>query len=181
MYIKRICYPVRTLGPGARIGIWTTGCARNCPGCISPELQDLRAGRDIPVERILTMMRRVNGEISGVTISGGEPFDQPEELCALVCAVESEFTRDLIVYTGYRLEELRERRDPAVDRTLEHISVLIDGPYVDALNDGIGLRGSSNQRIHVFRDAERYRGMETAPRKVQSFSYDGQIVLVGIQ
>lgn len=180
MVIKRICYPVRTLGPGERAGVWTAGCSRRCRGCISPELQRAENGREISEERILHAIERVPGQVDGVTISGGEPFDQPAALHRLVALLDGQVTDDILVFTGYTLAELRAKHDPDVDGALSHLAVLVDGPYLEALDDGVGLRGSANQRIHVFRHAERYAGAERQERAVQNISYGSQLLMIGI-
>lgn len=181
MFIKRICYPVTTLGPGLRIGIWVTGCKKNCPGCMSPELQSKEAGRQITVEAILNMLDTVDGRVDGVTISGGEPFLQPDELKSLVRGIRERITEDIIVYSGYTLSELKEQSNQSIAAVLENISVLIDGPYVDELNDGMGIRGSSNQNVHVFHPVADYQDLAHCKRSIQSFRYNNQILLIGIQ
>lgn len=181
MVIKHICYPVRTLGPGNRVGIWTSGCPRKCEGCMTPELQDPQNGREMTVREILRCLSAVPATIDGVTISGGEPFMQAKELRALAALISNEITDDIIVFSGYTLKELAEMNDPDVDSTLGSISVLIDGPYMDALNDGVGLRGSSNQQIYVFKHEEKYRHLNSQTRSIQSFRYGDNILLVGIQ
>lgn len=181
MYIKRVCYPVTTLGPGLRIGIWVTGCQKRCLGCMSPELQRKEAGKAICVANILKMLATIDGHVDGVTISGGEPFLQSDELNSLVCGIREWITEDIIVYSGYTLLELREFHSQSVDAVLENISVLIDGPYVDELNDGSGIRGSRNQKIHVFRPVADYDNLAHCKRSLQSFRYNDQILLIGIQ
>ena len=66
--IARINYPVTTLGPGNRVGIWTTGCDRNCPGCISPELQPFDERRQLSPCEIVGIIKSVPGVIDGCTI-----------------------------------------------------------------------------------------------------------------
>ena len=171
MRIKHVCYPVRVLGPGQRLGIWVTGCSFNCPGCMTPELRDPKSGSELPPERIISVAKQMAGEIDGITISGGEPFDQPEELNLLVKLLSGEVSDDIIVYSGYTLEQLRSRNCPATDGVLDTIAVLIDGQYVEEKNDGVGLRGSTNQRIHTFRQPERYRYMADCKRQLQVFNY----------
>ena len=51
----------------------------------------------------------------------------------------------MILFTGCRLDQLKNEE---YRKVLEHVDVLIDGEYIDALNDNKGLRGSSNQTIH---------------------------------
>lgn len=180
MRIKRLCYPIRVLGPGERLGIWVTGCGRNCPGCMTPELRDYKAGREMACEAILEAAKKIPGPVDGVTISGGEPFDQPEELCRLVTLLQA-LTEDILIYTGYTLEELRQRSCPHTNGVLERIAVLIDGAYVEALDDKKGLRGSSNQRIHAFRQPEKYAYMEDCKRELQVFNYkNANSLIVGL-
>ena len=89
MRAARILYPVETLGPGRRAGIWTCGCDRHCPGCANPELWDREAyGEMKPADivRVIETLEREGGAVDGITITGGEPFEQAEELAALpVC------------------------------------------------------------------------------------------------
>ncbi len=181
MYIKRICYPVTVLGPGNRACLWVTGCMRNCKGCMSGDLRRKESGRDIPVESIYKMIRSIEGKIDGITISGGEPFLQAEELALLMLKISSEVTKDIIVFSGYTLEELKAQADKNIDFVLSTISVLIDGEYIDELNDGRGMRGSSNQRIHVFKDPKEYEGLESSKRSIQVFREREKMLMVGIQ
>ena len=179
MRIKRMLFPVKVLGPGDRVGIWMTGCPFKCEGCIAPELRDFNSGRDIPVEKIIEVIEKIPSEVSGVTVSGGEPFEQSEELSLLVTALNEKGIDDIIVYSGYTLSELREKNSDAVNNVLSRIAVLVDGRYVDELNDSVGLRGSSNQVFHIFRNKELYEYMKTAPRELQHFDYlnDSSIVI----
>lgn len=178
MRIKHVCYPVRVLGPGQRLGIWVAGCSFNCPGCMTPELRSPKSGSELPPERIVAVAKQQAETIDGITISGGEPFDQPEELHRLVTLLCREISDDIIVYSGYTLEQLRSRNCPDTAGVLESIAVLIDGQYMEEKNDGVGLRGSSNQRIHMFRQPERYRYMADCKRQLQVFNYSQAASLI---
>lgn len=178
MRIKRVCYPVRVLGPGNRVGIWVTGCSHGCPGCMSGELQDYTAGRQMDPRQLAEAVRSVPGPIDGVTISGGEPFDQAPQLRRLVELLREQVTEDIIIYTGYTLQQLRDRGCPDIDGVLSAIAVLIDGRYVERLDDGKGLRGSSNQCIHAFRQPERYAYMASCKRELQVFNYKNSASLI---
>lgn len=180
MRIKRVCYPVRVLGPGQRLGIWVTGCSRYCPGCMTPELQDTAAGKEISAEELVRAAKAISGPIDGVTVSGGEPFDQPDELHQLVSLLRQELTDDILVYTGYTLQQLRARGCTDTDAVLDAIAVLIDGAYVEDQDDGIGLRGSANQKVIAFRHPERYAYMENCKRELQVFNYNTASLIVGL-
>lgn len=181
MRIKRICFPVRVLGPGNRVGIWVTGCNFRCKNCMSPELQDYNSGNDIEINRIMAELNKFSSRIDGFTISGGEPFEQPNELEKLVNRINDLYGNDIIIYTGYTLDELQEKKNKSIENILKKISVLIDGRYVEEKNNGIGLRGSSNQKIYLFDNFERYKDLEKEQRKLQKFSYlDEQDIIVGL-
>ena len=81
--MERIVSGVTTLGPGKRIAIWVNGCNRACPGCISPRLQKFDESTECNIIDILGNYDLVN--IDGITISGGEPFEQIDDLYDLVC------------------------------------------------------------------------------------------------
>lgn len=181
MRIRHICYPVRVLGPGERVGIWVAGCSLGCPGCMTPELQNPASGRELAHGEIVRLISQSAAAVDGITVSGGEPFDQPQQLRLLVQLLRGQVTEDIIVYSGYTLQQLRDRGCPDTDAVLDAIAVLIDGPYVEERNDGKGLRGSSNQRIHIFRDPGRYRYMEDCPRQLQVFHYaNASSLMVGL-
>ena len=184
MQIARIYYPVKTLGPGDRIGIWTVGCQQRCYRCSNPELWDADPIKDIDLTTIQNTLLRVKAEnrIDGITISGGEPFLYPEELCRLVLFLKRDISEDILIYTGYTIDELYWSEDPYTIKALENIAVLIDGPYVDNLNDDTGLRGSSNQQI-LFIDSRyerKYRNTMLHKRFVQNVHYNGGLVSFGI-
>ena len=108
MQTARFFSPVHTLGPGRRVGLWTQGCRKKCPECTAPELQIFRKELEIPEEILARMIMdaaRRNG-CSGLTISGGDPFEQPESLLKLLKLLRETF-EDILVYTGYTMEEIR--------------------------------------------------------------------------
>lgn len=120
--------------------------------------------------------------IDGFTITGGEPLDQAEELAKLIQLVKP-ISGDILVYSGYLLEELQDRNDEWIQSILKNIAVLIDGAYVEDLNDNSVLRGSSNQQIHVFKRnyADSYHDYVMASHnQIQNFTLNDGIVSVGI-
>ena len=133
------------LGPGCRYIVWTQGCKRHCFGCLTPESQPINGGFEISISDLAADIIQ-NKSINGITISGGEPMLQLqalEELLKLVHDIRPELT--VIVYTGDTFETIE--KDILATNLLKHIDILIDGPYIESLNDGRGIRGSSNQRV----------------------------------
>ena len=181
MYIARILYPVKTLGPGQRIGIWFAGCPRRCAGCSNPELWERRAEYRTTPETVLQLISRVVAEhgADGFTLTGGEPFWQPEALGVLLPAL-AQISGDILIYTGYAFEEARANWPTLV----AYASAIVDGPYVEALNTGTPLRGSENQRL-ILRDnfRERYEtwlSRDGAENRVQNFTTRDGVISVGI-
>ncbi len=184
MNIARILYPVQVLGPGNRVGIWLCGCSRACKGCSNPELWELKPEYEVSPVEVYTLIQRVASShtIDGFTISGGEPMDQASSLVELIGLI-SEISDDILIYTGYRIDELRARCDPATDGVLKEASVLIDGAYVEEQNNDSVLRGSSNQRIYVINKKyeDRYqRYLAETHNQIQNFTTLDGVVSVGI-
>ena len=96
------------------------------------------------MEEVYKRITREN--LKEVTISGGEPFLQSRALSSLTERLHSD-GYGIIIYTGYTLEELYGKKDEYISKVLDSIDLLIDGEYVDDLNDGRRFVGSSNQRI----------------------------------
>lgn len=151
LYLDRISLPVTNLGPGRRIGLWVQGCSRKCPGCISPELAERNEKFRCPVEGVAARIYSVHKGFDGITISGGEPFDQAKALHRLCSMLIDRTPLDILVYTGYTLEEIR-KGDPDKKGFLNCIDFLIDGPYIKELPNTKIWRGSDNQRIHCLSD-----------------------------
>ncbi len=180
MQIDRIFFPVKTLGYGERIGIWTQGCVHHCTGCSNPELWDKAPEKEVSIQRIIEHVQSI-GRADGVTITGGDPFLQSSELARLVRELKRAGLDDILVYTGYLFEELKEKGE---DETyiLKNIAVLIDGPYVDSLNDNKSIRGSSNQRIIILNQkyAARYDGAIDWKRETQIINNNNYIQAIGL-
>ena len=188
MQIARILYPVKVLGPGNRIGIWVHGCRRACPGCANPELWEPDARKNISIEQIRKMVLSVAEKypVEGITISGGEPFLQTNELAELVTMLQ-EYTEDILIFTGYERRVLlsRKKEKDATRYILDSIAVLVDGKYVEEKNDGHPLRGSANQRLY-YRDEkvktkyESYIEEQKREQYAQLFPASDGTIMVGI-
>ncbi|MBK7804249.1 MAG: 4Fe-4S cluster-binding domain-containing protein [Chloracidobacterium sp.] len=113
-----------------------------------PETHDRHNGMLVSVASVNREIQSKRAEHDGVTILGGEPFDQAGPVAELVSRLKR-FDLNLAIYSGKTLEDLIARHDPCVDYILAHIDLLIDGPFEKSLTSGAGeYRGSSNQRFH---------------------------------
>ncbi|WP_223064572.1 4Fe-4S single cluster domain-containing protein [Frischella japonica] len=143
--ISRIHFPVTTLGPGRRLGIWFQGCSLRCEGCISVDTW-ATAKTLIPIEQLMMKLSSYLPLIDGITISGGEPFDQFEALLAIVVQLRERTKVDILVYTGYGVEDITDQ----LQQIKPYIDVLISDPFQRQSSQTLRLRGSDNQRLHCF-------------------------------
>ena len=133
-------------GPGLRYSVFTQGCPHHCPGCHNPESHDFSGGRIADTAELVQVMRR-NPLLDGLTLSGGEPFCQPEACCALADAAHAA-RMNVWCYTGYTWEALLQEADPARLALLGSIDVLVDGPFLLAQRSlELKFCGSRNQRL----------------------------------
>ena len=169
----------RALGPGLRYVVWTQGCLKKCSGCTSSESHQITPRMLMDVFNLATDIIN-NSKITGITISGGEPFLQAASLTQLLTLIKEQRPElDVIVFTGYQKEELawKDAKD-----LLCHIDVLIDGPYDQNKKSTRGLRGSFNQNI-VFltnRLLDYREELENGPRKQEVYVENDKIVTIGI-
>jgi anaerobic ribonucleoside-triphosphate reductase activating protein len=144
--ISHLLYPVYNLGPGKRIALWFQGCSIRCPGCLNPENWDFSGGHYYNVMEIYMMIKTIEDNYTGLSISGGEPFDQYDALI-LLCAMLKENTKlDILIFSGYNLGQLYT--DHPDQHFLDVMDYLIDGPYIKENPAESGLRGSINQNMY---------------------------------
>ncbi len=147
---------VHVLGPGIRYALWVQGCRQSCPGCVAENAKIMEMGMPVKIDALVYEI--VLSKAEGITISGGEPFLQAEELTDLLIKIHRKREMGVIVYTGYLYDELL--KDDSARKFLAMIDLLIDGPYIRELDDGRSLRGSSNQRVLFLTDRYREYGGE---------------------
>jgi anaerobic ribonucleoside-triphosphate reductase activating protein len=166
----------QSLGPYSRFAIWVQGCLKRCPGCISKDSQALDGGYDADTSDLAANVINTPN-IEGITISGGEPFLQSEALVDLIKRVKSKKDIGVIVYTGNDFEEVKENELAGL------CDIIIDGTYREDLNDGLSLRGSSNQNICLIteryaKEAKNIYGVQG--RKIELHIMEGRTTMVGI-
>ena len=163
-------------GPGNRFVIWTQGCSLNCPNCWNPETHSFSNGRNIQQDDLLAIIEDET-DIEGITISGGEPFEQPSDLYELTKLVSEKTNLSQIVYSGYTINEIRNDKNKEI--ILSNIDVLIDGRYNSLKSSKNGFIGSINQNHHFLTnryslyDFKHQNGLE------YHFQDDGTTILTG--
>lgn len=135
-------------GPGLRYVVFAQGCRHGCEGCHNPHTHDFNGGYTLTVDQILAQVRE-NPLIKGITLSGGDPFEQAEAFGTLALKAKA-YGYHVMTYTGYTFEKVRHQSDRNLDwKTLaEATDILVDGRFErDLCHYGLKFRGSSNQRI----------------------------------
>lgn len=150
--VNKIQFPVTSLGFGRRVGIWTQGCSIGCPGCVNRDTWETKAEDFIEIEEVFRAYARWP-DADGVTISGGEPFEQIEALEFLAKNTRRFYSGDLLVFSGFEFGEL-ERKHPKI---LSLLDVVIAGPYRADAGNELALRGSDNQTVHLLSDLAKER------------------------
>ncbi len=180
--LSRVHFPVTTLGPGQRLGIWFQGCSLRCAGCLSADTW-ATASESTTVAQLLVTLQPWLSKAQGVTISGGEPFEQPEALLALLQGLKRLLPLDILVYSGLSFEAIQASHGPA----LVLIDALISDPFQYQTPQTLALRGSDNQRLHLltalgearFYDQQRLINQADQALDIM-FDADGTVWLAGI-
>lgn len=137
-------------GPGLRVVVYAQGCQHHCDECHNQNLWDSEGGTVYRADELLEIIIGLNPRGTGVTFSGGEPFDQAIGFGWLALEL-SKRGYSVATFTGYTFEELlvEARADnEAVARFLCFCDVLVDGPYDKRQEDlSLKFRGSRNQRV----------------------------------
>nr|HEX4316199.1 4Fe-4S single cluster domain-containing protein [Kofleriaceae bacterium] len=146
-------------GPGRRWAMWVAGCSLRCTGCCNPEMFDARGGDAVAVDALVARAAAAQARgVTGVTLLGGEPFEQAPALAELAARVK-ELGMTVMVFSGYTLAELAARGDDAA-ALLAHVDLLVDGRYDRARPEppppaGRRWIGSANQVMHYLTAAYR--------------------------
>ena len=149
--VAQICPSTRVLGPGQRLVIWVQGCCFDCPGCVAPDWIPQKQAQLIAPNKLADYILTLP-DLDGITVSGGEPMLQAEGLLELFSSLREKSNLSIICYSGFTLGQILAKNELIFPRLLQYIDVLIDGLYVDRLNDNLGFRGSSNQVVHFLSD-----------------------------
>jgi anaerobic ribonucleoside-triphosphate reductase activating protein len=166
LQVSRMHHPVTVLGYGTRLGLWVQGCTLACLGCVSRDTWESDPSTAMSVDDVAVAAAILvgDGPLDGITISGGEPFQQAPALQALLARVADDprlgaADVDVLAYSGYPWEELVARHTPL----LGMLDAVIPEPYDARRPAGGPLRGSDNQRIVTLSELGRQRYTADGP------------------
>lgn len=131
-------------GSGIRTVIWFQGCLHNCKECQNPETHDMNGGMVVDVDELKMKLKNLKYQ-SGITLSGGDPFFQPEAALEIAKFAKS-VGLNVWAYTGFTYEALLSDKN-RLD-LLKNVDVLVDGKFMmDKKSLNCKFRGSTNQRL----------------------------------
>ena len=174
MNIRGYCLS-KVNGPGNRFVLWTQGCSKGCSECFNPETWSTNVYKELSPLQLFEIVK--NFEVDGVTISGGDPLEQEDELLELLMLLSTmRLRKGVILFSGFTRAEISS--SPIREKCLSYIDVLIDGRYEKNLKIDFSLRGSSNQEFYSFSDKissdELYFDQE-----IEISSLEGDIMMTG--
>lgn len=153
VYLFRLYHHSTVDGPGRRSVVQVSGCSIRCAGCYIPETHERAGGVLTSIDAIIFEIDEKSGEHDGVTVLGGEPFDQTDALANLVGKLKVKGYH-LTVYSGYTLEDLLARKSESVGRVLANTDVLIDGAFVRAGEKRRRISWLKQSKTHLSSDNE---------------------------
>lgn len=174
MNIRGYCLS-KVNGPGNRFVLWTQGCSKGCSECFNPETWSTNVYKEYsPIELFYIIQ---NFEVDGITISGGDPLEQEDELLELLMLLSTmRLRKGIILFSGFTRAEIS--RSPIREACLKYIDVLIDGRYEKNLKVDFSLRGSSNQEFYFFSD--KISSSELCfDQEIEISSLEGEISMTG--
>lgn len=174
--VGRVMHGTSAEGPGLRTAVWVQGCSIQCKGCINPHLFSSDGGHLVDPQSIVA--KAVERGVEGLTLLGGEPFDQ-----AAACAILARHAKisglGVICFTGHSYDVLKHQND--AESLLNSVDLLVDGPYVQERPEANrALVGSTNQRfIHLTRRYTEYDPARSPNRMELRLKPDGTIETAG--
>lgn len=126
LYVHQTSTGSRVNGPGNRAVVWVQGCSIGCPGCFNPETHDPSTGSgSYDPEKLGNELGRL--PVAGLTVSGGEPLEQPEAVSSLIQAFRKTNDGTVLLFSGFTPERIF--RSKATARAILQTDAVLAGPY----------------------------------------------------
>ncbi|MEU6039046.1 4Fe-4S single cluster domain-containing protein [Actinomadura sp. NPDC047616] len=164
-------------GPGERFVIWTQGCSLGCEGCFNPRTHG-SGGRPVRVEDMVDDVLGTEG-IEGITITGGEPLEQPRHLAEFCREIRRRRDLGIVLLTGFTRPEIEADRDRLPAAALA--DMVIAGRYNARLRLGRGLRGSANKEYWAVTGRYAPADFDALPDTEVVIEADGTVLVTGMR
>ena len=166
-------------GPGMRNVAWFQGCTLNCPGCFNLSTHDPNGGKLISVDDLCQILLSPDVPCDGITISGGEPFQQPEGLLVLLKTLRTQNTPPVLIFSGYTYAQILE--DPACKACLPFIDALICGSYDRNAPPAYDrFCSSANQELFLLSDRLKKEDFNGLPLSEIIIDKNGNAIISGL-
>ena len=174
MNIRGYCLS-KVNGPGNRFVLWTQGCSKGCSECFNPETWSNAIYKEFSPIELFELIK--NFEVDGITISGGDPLEQEDELLELLMLLSTmRLRKGVILFSGFTRAEISS--NIIREKCLEYIDVLIDGRYEKNLKVDFSLKGSSNQEFYFFSNKILNDELHF-DQEIEISSLEGDIMMTG--
>lgn len=177
----------RANGPGLRAVVWFQGCTLGCPGCFNPGTHAAAGGVEVETRELAEDIRALASEvglrpgatsaISGVTLTGGEPLEQPEAALDLLERI-ADLGLGVLLFTGRGRREVEVL--PLGPRILARVDVAVFGHYVEGRRVARGLLGSANQEVALLTSRHSMEDLGSVPPVEAIVRRDGTLTWTGI-
>ena len=157
MKYSKIDYMSIVDGIGCRVTVFVSGCRNHCKGCFNEQTWNFDFGEEFtPIQENEIIEACRKNYISGLTILGGEPFEEENQVALLpfIEKFKKECpSKNLWMFTGYVYEKDlvaggKKFVENVTEKILENVDMLVDGPFIQEQRDlTLQFRGSSNQRL----------------------------------
>ena len=127
MNIASLDLSIDTNGPGRRLCIWLQGCSLSCEGCFNPHTHSANISLLLTTDQLVEYIVDFEKEerIRGITLTGGEPLQQPEQVLALLNKMPTNL--DIVLFTGYTVKEILA--DPIKSEIVKRCDASLCGRY----------------------------------------------------
>jgi anaerobic ribonucleoside-triphosphate reductase activating protein len=164
-------------GPGLRFVIWSQGCTLACPGCFNPATHPRDDGEPATAEELAAQVLNQAG-IDGVTLTGGEPLEQPAAVARFCDLIGAGGGLGIVILTGFTRQEITA--DPARERAVARADMVLAGRYNARRHLGSGLRGSDNKEYWARTGRYSPADFTTAADVELIVSPDGSVTVTGM-
>jgi len=172
-------------GPGRRFAVWFQGCSKACDGCFNPDTHDFAPRFPVDVRDLVSQIA-AQKNVEGLSVSGGEPFEQADGLLELLRRTRKEAECGLLppefsilVFSGLTIEAIRTL--PKGQEILDLVDVLIDGSYdAEKAAPPGSFVSSTNQRVHLLTSRHAMNDFRTLPEAEVIIGADGNITCSGV-
>jgi anaerobic ribonucleoside-triphosphate reductase activating protein len=165
-------------GPGKRAVVWVQGCTLGCPGCFNPLTHTAGGGTEVKIADLCADIARLAPAIEGLTISGGEPLQQPGPVLELCRQTRTATNLSIVVFTGFEWREME--RMPWLSDLTQQVDVIITGRFNSMKRLARGLLGSTNKTIHCLTARYQPSDFIEVPIAEVIIGRKGEVTLTGI-